>query len=185
MFELRMLKRKYYIDLPGGEETAVAYLKGIMEDARTTTLQQIAKLSRAEFHWQYAEGWNTVGALLSHVAAIEHFFRIEFVEGRKLSDEENKRWEPALDMGEHLPKLITGNTVEYYVKMLGESRTMMLESMKALTVADLTKRTEGYDPVEGCNLAWVLYHMVEDEIYHRGQIAIVKKLYGESDQSAI
>lgn len=151
-----------------------------MEDARTTTLQQVEKISPEELHWQYKEGWNSIGALLAHIAAIEHFFRIEFVESRKLTAEENERWEPALDLGKHLPRLITDEPPEHYVEILAESRAMMLESINKLSLDDFSKKIEGYDPDEGCNLAWVLYHMAEDEVHHRGQITIVKKLYKES-----
>jgi uncharacterized damage-inducible protein DinB len=54
---------------------------------------------------------------------------------------------------------------------------MMLESLAGITHADLTRRMEDYDAETGCNLAWVLYHMAEDEIYHRGQISVIRKLY--------
>ncbi|MEZ0458536.1 DinB family protein [Sphingobacterium thalpophilum] len=30
-------------------------------------------------------------------------------------------------------------------------------------------------------MAWILFHMVEDEIYHRGQISVLLKLLRESE----
>lgn len=53
----------------------------------------------------------------------------------------------------------------------------MLEALENVSFEDLTRRREGYDPENGCNLAWVLLHVVEDEIYRRGQISLVQKLY--------
>jgi len=53
-------------------------------------LRRTEGISTEELHWQYAEGWNTVGALLSHIISCGHFFRIHFVEERKLTEEEEK-----------------------------------------------------------------------------------------------
>lgn len=175
-----MLQRKFHIDFGKMPDHAIDYLLGILEDTRITTLQTIEKLTFPEVDWQYKEGWNTIGALLSHITALEHYFRIEFVEGRKLTEEENERWLPGLDMGKYIPQLINGQPIESYIAHLAESRQLLLQALDKLTFEDLIKRIDDYDPEAGCNLAWVLYHLMEDEIYHRGQISILRKLYKES-----
>lgn len=172
-----MLKRSFHIQFGKLSDHSLDYLQGILEDARLTTILSLKNLTVAELHWQYKTGWNTIGALLSHMVAIENYFRVEFVEGRKLTDEETQKWLPAMDMGEYLPQLITGQAVEHYVAELSRSREMMLASLADVTHDDLTHRINDYDAETGCNLAWVLYHMVEDEIYHRGQISIIRKFY--------
>jgi uncharacterized damage-inducible protein DinB len=177
-----MSERKFYINFEGNRDHATEYLLGILEDTRLTTIQTIRNIAVPELHWQYKEGWNTIGALLSHLTALEHYFRIEYVEGRPLTEEENKQWEPALDMGEFIPLLITSQPVEPYIDGLRDSRQQLLESMNNVTFEDLSRRIKGYDPENGCNLAWVLFHMIEDEIYHRGQISYLRKLYKENQQ---
>ncbi|MEO6631903.1 MAG: DinB family protein [Mucilaginibacter sp.] len=172
-----MLKRTFNIEFGKLSDHSLDYIQGILQDTRTTTILSLKELSVEELDWQYKEGWNTIGALLSHIVGIETYFRIEFVEGRKLTDEENERWTPALDMGVHLPKLIKQQPVEDYIAQLTESRELMLDSLTELTHEDFTRRIDDYDDETGCNLAWVLYHMAEDEIYHRGQISIIRKLY--------
>jgi uncharacterized damage-inducible protein DinB len=174
-----VLKRKYKIEFGQAKDHSIDYLIGILEDARVTTLQMVYKIIPQALDWQFQKGWNTIGALLSHIAAIEHYFRIEFIEGRKLSLEENNKWLPAMDMGPYVPQLIKGLPVENYVADLKESRDMLITALRKVTFTDFTKRIDEYDPVSGCNLAWALYHMVEDEIYHRGQITILYKLYQE------
>ncbi|MDQ4141111.1 MAG: DinB family protein [Bacteroidota bacterium] len=175
-----MLKRKFTIDFGRTQDHSIDYLLGILEDARVTTLQIVSKIPNQEIDWQFTEGWNTIGALLSHITAIEHYFRIEFVEGRKLTAEENKKWLPGMEMGPYIPQLRRNLSIEPYLVELTESRQMLIASLKGLTFENFTKRIEDYDPVTGCNLAWALYHMVEDEIYHRGQISILRKLYKET-----
>ncbi len=41
----------------------------------------------------------------------------------------------------------------------------------------LERRFDVYDKVNGSDLAWTLYHNAEDEVHHRGQISILRKLY--------
>ena len=174
-----MLKRAFNIEFGNLSDHSLDYIQGILQDTRTTTILSLKSLSVQEIDWQYKDGWNTIGALLSHIVGIETYFRIAFVEGRKLTDEENDKWQPAMDMGSYLPQLINQQPVEDYIAQLTESRELMLNSLKNITHEDLTRRIDDYDDETGCNLAWVLYHMAEDEIYHRGQISIIRKLYKE------
>jgi len=177
---MNMLKRRFLIDFGSTADHSLDYLIGIVEDARVTTLQRVAGVGVQELHWQYREGWNSIAALLSHITAIEHFFRIVFIEKRELTDAENERWIAGLDMGEHLPKLITGEPLESYIDGLAESRRSLLEALRPLTFERFSERLEAYDPETGSNLAWILYHMAEDEVHHRGQISLLRKLYKET-----
>jgi uncharacterized damage-inducible protein DinB len=172
-----MEKRNYYINFDGQEDHAQQYLLGMLADARLVTLSVVGHLTTEELDWQYQPGFNTIGALLDHIAAVEHYFRIEYVEGRTLTAAENEQLEPALDMGVHLPKLIGIKSLAEYMETLTTSRELMATSLAQVNFNDFTKTRPGYDEAEGCNLAWVLYHMVEDEIYHRGQINLLRKLY--------
>jgi uncharacterized damage-inducible protein DinB len=172
-----MNKRQYHINFDGEQDHAIQYLGGILEDARLVTLAIVDKLSQDEVDWQYKPGWNNIGALLEHIAAIETYFRIEFIEERKLTETESEQWLPGMEMGEFLPKLIGVKSVEDYRFMLQESRKLLINALEQTGFDDFQKRRPGYDDITGCNLAWVLYHMVEDEIYHRGQISIIRKLY--------
>jgi uncharacterized damage-inducible protein DinB len=172
------MNRQFHITFGHTKDHSIDYLVGILQDTRLTTIQTIEKLTVHQIDWQYAPGWNTIGALLSHMEAIEHFFRIEFVLGRKLTTQENDYWTPALDMGEHVSKLIAGKSTDYYIQKLTASRKMLIDNVHDLSFEELTRKIDGYyDQEAGCNLAWALYHMAEDEIYHRGQISMICKLY--------
>jgi uncharacterized damage-inducible protein DinB len=172
-----MIERKTFIPFGELRDPSLDYLVGILEDARVTTLQRVEEISTEELHWQYAEGWNTIGALLQHFISGENFMRIYFIEGRELTDAESVMWTPGLDLGEYVPQLITGQPIEEYISALKLSRQKMLEQIRLLSKEDFYKRREGYNPNTGYNLAWVLYHSAEDEVHHRGQISILRKLY--------
>lgn len=175
-----MSKRNFQIYFDRKNDRSIDYLLGILEDVRATTLQALKNISNQELDWQCKKGWNTIGALLSHISALEHYFRIEYIEERKLTEEENQKWLPALDMGEYLPQLICNRSIGDYVAEFTESRRMLMQALTGMSFDRFSRRMEGYDSDTGCNLAWVLFHMAEDEIYHRGQISILRKLYKET-----
>jgi len=175
-----MIKRKALIPFGQTADTSIDYLLGILEDARITTLQRIEGISQAELHWQYAEGWNTIGALLNHLHALENYLRIMYLDNRKLTEIELTEFGPALKMGKYLPQLMTNDAIDFYFKRLADSRKVLVAQIRQLSKADFHKRRVGYDKENGCNVAWVLYHLAEDEIHHRGQISILRKLYQET-----
>jgi len=172
-----MNHRNFFITLNGNRDQAIQYLAGMAQDTRQVTLSVLKHLTKEEIDWQFTPGWNTIGALLDHISAVEHFFRIEFIEGRKLTGEENKMWEAALDMGAYLPKLIGIKSPEDYRQSLTKSGSLFLKALENVTTEQFTERRKEYDDINGSNLAWSLYHKVEDEIYHRGQISMIRKLY--------
>lgn len=172
-----MDKRKFIIEFGASNNHSIDYLLGIIYDARITTIERVNKLSIEELHWQYKDGWNTISVLLSHIISVENYFRIEFIEKRSVTAQEEIQWIPGLEMGKYIPQLITNKSIDWYLEELKKSRTLLLESLKNISYESFSKRIEGYDNETGCNLAWVLYHMAEDEVHHRGQISILRKLY--------
>lgn len=171
------MERKTFIPFGETADHSIDYLLGIIEDARITTVWRVHKLPKEVLHWQYAEGWNTIGALLSHIICARHYFRIYFIEGRELTKEEEAAYLPGLEMGKHIPDLITDEEVEVYLERLDESNKKLVEAVSALNPKAFFEKREGYNPNTGCNLAWVIYHLAEDEVNHRGQISLLMKLY--------
>jgi len=174
------MQRKFYIPFGEAPSQSIDYLLGIIYDARSVTLLLTNNISKEELHWQYAEGWNTVGALLSHIISCGHFYRIFFVENRELTEEEKAEIMPGLEMGKYIPELITDQPIEYYTQKMKEATDLLIEAVMQLSEEEFHARRKGYDPENGCNLAWVLYHLAEDEVHHRGQISLIRKLYRHS-----
>jgi len=172
-----MRERKTFISFGTHADPSIDYLVGILDDARVTTLERVEGISNQELHWQFSEGWNTVGALLSHVIACEEYFRIFFVERRDLSPAEKEQWTPGLELGQYVPRLITGEPLDVYIEKLEQSRARMRGAIRSLDTAEFREKRDGYNPNTGFNLGWVLYHLAEDEVHHRGQISILRKLF--------
>lgn len=171
------MTRETFIEFGKTHDHSIDFLLGIIKDARITTLKRIREISTEELHWQVADGWNTVGALLAHIIGAGHYFRTHFIHRKQWTAEEEERWRPGLEMGKYIPQLITNEPVETYLKQLEEINLLIVESIKELSVEEFHKKREGYNPETGNNLAWVLYHLAEDEVHHRGQMSIIRKLY--------
>ena len=170
-----MFDRKYFIPAIGKNRMA-DYLSVILYDARCMTFTYIKGITQAELDWQPFDGWNTVGALLSHIVAAENYFRIKFLEGRELSEEE-KSILPAIELGKNVNKLKGRSPKYYHAELLAAHNAMKKVVQNMPDEKLLHARYDMYDYVNGCNLAWILYHGAEDEVHHRGQISIIRKLY--------
>src|SRR4051812_33716800 len=99
-----MTERKTFIPFGDSADSSIDYLLGILEDARATTLQRVETIGVEELHWQYAEGWNTIGALLQHMISGENFMRIYFIGQRELTETEAEQWMPGVEMGKYIPQ---------------------------------------------------------------------------------
>lgn len=172
------MKRRTIIDFGENDDSSIDYLLGMFDDARATTLQRLENLSKEELHWQFASAWNSISVLLEHIIAASHYFRIWIFEKRMLSEKEEKKYRPGLDMGKYIPELIAKNKdLDYYIEELAASRKLMTEAISKLSKEDFFKKIDAYDKETGSNLAWIFYHVVEDEVHHRGQISYIRKLY--------
>ena len=98
---------------------------------------------------------------------------------RQWTKEEKSSWLNGYTLGE-LAGDLRGKTLEQYWAELEDAKLRMLSSLRSLTPKDFfDRRLEFYEP-EGYNLAWALYHVAEDEVHHRGQISILRKLYEQT-----
>jgi uncharacterized damage-inducible protein DinB len=176
------MERNSFISFSKEGPDAIEYLRGILRDARATTLERLVDVSQEELDWQYAEGWNSIGVLLNHFVSNDHYFRILFVTGRRLTDPELDRWQPGQIMGEHIPSLM-GATLDELLAKMEESRAAFMDSIEEVDAEYFVAHRAGYNPDTGFNLAWALYHLAEDEIHHRGQISMIRKLYAVSKSS--
>ena len=177
------MKRKTFIPFGQGRDLSFDYIKGILEDARITTLQRIDKLDVKELHWQYHPEWNSISVLLEHMISCDHLNRIARVEQREITKEEQERFGPGMEMGPHIQQLISDQPVSHYIARLTESRALLYEQIDLLEPEAFQQQREGYNPETGYNIAWVLAHVAEDEVHHRGQISILRKLYLEEHRT--
>jgi DinB superfamily len=116
---------------------------------------------------------NTIGAMLYHLAATDHYYALVTFDGMKwdsLPDAEKKKWDIPMNLGEPARKAIKGNSLDYYLNILHETREH--------TLAELKKRDDKWlmivDKEFGANNYGKWFHVAEHESNHDGQIKFLK-----------
>lgn len=160
-------------DIPG-YTPHISRLICMMNYARFITLDIIKGLSTKDLDHLIDKDSNSIGALLMHMAAVEYYYQATTFEERDLSKEEYAKWKVGLDLGEIARSEIKGNNLEYYIKILTDTRNRTLELFKEKNDEWLHKEF-GFWGGAPSNSYFAWFHVFEDEINHRGQISWIKK----------
>ena len=158
-----------------------------MDAQRRALTEQTRGLSVEELGWQPAPGMNTIGMLLAHIAYAENHLTQVGLEAKPTSDtravigigEEEEGMPLAADAPP--PPALAGRDLAAFDSMLGLAREYTRRVAMNLTEGDLEReisrrRADGNERV--FNVGWVFYHLLEHEAGHRGQIALLRHLYG-------
>jgi uncharacterized damage-inducible protein DinB len=117
---------------------------------------------------------NSIGALLAHIAAIEMAYQRSTFEQRRLLPAEQAQWGAALELGEHGRREIRGQDLNYYLSMLDEVRADTLRELAARDDAWLYETTPFWGG-QPANNYFKWFHVLEDEVNHRGQIRWLRR----------
>jgi uncharacterized damage-inducible protein DinB len=155
-------------DLPGFTPQ-IARLVSMMNYARSTTLQAVAGLGVDALDYLQDPQSNSIGTLLSHIAAAEVGYQAATFDARDLNAEERQQWGAALDLGERARQEIRGYELDHYVGRL--------EQVRAKTLAELGRRDDqwlaeetSFGSGQRVNNYFKWFHVIGHEINHRGQI---------------
>ena len=162
----------YRIRSVDGYTKNIGELVSMLERTRVVTLQEINDLSVEQLDLIMPSGGNSIGALLKHIAAIEKAHQLISFQKRDFTKEELEIWEDALYLGE-AGKSIRGYDIPYYVQLLQKVRE---ETLKCLSEQDdewLMSERKWPNGV-AYNQHYLWFHVLEDEISHRGQIKMLK-----------
>jgi hypothetical protein len=130
-------------------------------------------MSQADLDYLLDPKANTIGALLLHLAATESYYGMNTFGGVKWDswpDDVKKKWDIPMNLGEPARKAIKGNSLDYYLNILHESREKNL--------AEFRKRDDKWltavDTEFGANNYGKWFHVAEHESNHDGQIKFLK-----------
>ncbi|HDR7949599.1 TPA: DUF664 domain-containing protein [Bacillus toyonensis] len=169
---------EYRIRSVDGYTKNIGELVSMLEHTRAVTLQEIENLSVEQLDFIMPSGGNSIGALLKHMASIEKAHQLISFQNRDFTKEELEIWEDALYLGE-VGRTIHGHEIQYYVQFLQSVRE---ESLKYLSkVDDIWLMSERKWPNGvAYNQHYLWFHVIEDEINHRGQIRMLKRYLFEN-----
>lgn len=147
----------------------VGHLVAMLQIARIKTLSIIQHLTVEDLDFQLDDKSNSIGTLLKHMAALEYWFQVITFDNRALTEQELALWRGALPDQLSL-RLISGNDLTYYIQTL--------QTVRAKTINQLLTKEDDWLYIKtesGSNNYYKWYHIMEDEISHRGQIIWIKK----------
>lgn len=156
-----------------GYSPEIGTLVSMLHLTRMQVEHNVKDLSTADLDFLIDAKANTIGALLLHLAATETYYGMNSFGGIKWgswSDEVKKKWDIPMNLDEPARKAIKGNSLDYYLNALHESREKNLAEFrkrddKWLTVVDSDMGMNNY-------AKW--FHVAEHESNHDGQIKFLK-----------
>ncbi|MGE6377953.1 DinB family protein [Peribacillus muralis] len=163
MLEKRELRVKA---LPGYEEDIGRWL-WCLEDVRRTILSEMAGVSQTVLDTKMDER-QTIGSLLYHIALVEADWLYEEVLVREWDPEILALFPVDSRSGDGSLTHLEGQTMENHLDRLNRVREVFLSHFQTMDLEDWRKPRvlEKYDVTP----EWVVYHLIEHESHHRGQI---------------
>ena len=162
------MRKRFVVGDADGFTRDIGRLVCMMEYARRSTFDAVAGLTTEQLDVVFDEASNSIGALLAHIAAVEMAYQATTF------DIETHPAEIALDLGDAARRDLRGQPLDHYLDTLRKTR--------ARTLNELAKRTDDwlYDESpfiknEPANNYFQWFHVMEDELNHRGQIRWLRK----------
>ena len=156
-----------------GYPPEIGTLVSMLHFTRMQVEHNVKGMSQADLDFLLDAKANTIGALLLHLAATETYYGMNTFSGVKWdswSDDVKKKWDIPMNLGEPARKAIKGNSLDYYLNALHESREKNL--------AEFKKRDDKWlmdvDKEFGANNYGKWFHVAEHESNHDGQIKFLK-----------
>ncbi len=152
----------------------IARLVAMMTYARHSVLQEVEGLTVAQLDYLHDAESNSIGALLMHSAAVERFYQgtLDIVHP-KGSDAEEADWDAAGELGDAGRQRLRGHPLGHYIDLLSAVRQQSLQALQGKDDAWLHAETRWGD--RRVNHYWMWFHVIEDELNHRGQIRWLKR----------
>jgi uncharacterized damage-inducible protein DinB len=156
----------------------VGELVSMLEHSREITLSEISILNQSELDYLANDNSNSIGALLSHIASIEYVHQVISFEKRDLTKAEYIKWGISLELGDNAREAIRGYSIDYYLDELSQVRENTLTYLKSKKDNWLFEENKWGNGVPYNNY-YLWFHVMEDEINHRGQIRAIMRLLGK------
>ncbi|MEO8210634.1 MAG: DUF664 domain-containing protein [bacterium] len=167
-------KKIFQITDVDGYPHDISRLLCMMNVTRFVTLQSVKGLNVKELDFLLDDKSNSIGALLFHFAAVELFYQAETFEEREFTEIEIKKWQGGMDLGEAGRNEIKGNDLKFYTDILNETRNRTHEIFREKNDEWLYEKSSWGKVEENNFYKW--FHVFEDEINHRGQINLIKRI---------
>lgn len=181
-------KLETLLDTPAGfRSREVARFFWQLEERRRALIEDTRALTPGELGWQVSPGMNTIGMLLAHIAYAEtHLIQVGVL-GEPTGHAQDVIGISEVDEGLPLavdavpPAALDGRDLAFFDDLLARARAHTHRALEPLVDADVERRVVRPPRPDGTgrvfNVGWVLYHLIEHEAGHHGQINLLRHLH--------
>ncbi len=173
---------EYAVKGATGYSEKIGELVFMLEHVREGTLQTISDWNEEQLDFIAHDTGNSAGALLAHIAAIEKVHQLISFENRDFSAEEWAEWGTAIELGAKAREDIGGHPLSQYVEILAAVRADTLSELKTKDDSWLYEERHWPNGVP-YNMYYLWFHVLEDEISHRGQIRALNGQFREAGKN--
>ena len=181
--------RTHRIVVPRGPAREARSFLAQLDDQSRRLREDLRGISAAELGWQLKPGTNTIGMLLAHIAIVEVYW-LQIALGRGVphadvdavlrfgADDDGMPLPP----GKRPPAHLRGRRLAYYEVLLARARAFAKRTAGRWPDAEMERmvtrhRRDGTRSRH--SVRWILYHVLEHEAGHYGQILLLRHLYRE------
>jgi uncharacterized damage-inducible protein DinB len=163
-------------------EPKLSLLWWMLKDVRKVTLKGIEGLSKEQLFQPPVEGEYPIGAYIMHLAEAEVFW-LQVLTGKKIDKEIKKRiyydsWMSPSKSDAEGPK--APMEITEYLDAIKKVRELLNKYMFSLKDSDLAgfvvQRRK--DSEHKILRKWIIYHLIEHEAHHRGQMMLLIRKAG-------
>lgn len=159
-----------------GEDPEIGRWLHALKDTRARTRQQLRDLPAELLDQAPPSGGSSIAAILYHLAIIEADWLFDDILATQETDWPSELFPmDAREDGQHL-SAFKGETLDEHLARLDKVRTMLADTIKAMSPDDMHAPRERKD--YNVSPAWVLHHLMQHEAEHRSQIGTVREALG-------
>jgi len=161
----------------------VKLLSWMLDDVRKETLRGIEGLNKEQLFMPPVEGEFPIGAYLMHLGEVDAYW-YSIISGKQMSDEIKRRvyydaWFDTKPEKYAPPK--EPLELDEYIEAITEARDIVKHYMRSLNDGDLDEIVIIQKDSGGGKermRKWVIYHLIEHEAHHRGQMFLLIRKAG-------
>jgi uncharacterized damage-inducible protein DinB len=160
--------------LPSYEPTIGRWL-WMLEETRRETKMALANIDQSLLDWTPSPTENSIGTLLYHIGLIElDWLYVEALENAPWP-EELKELFPIEDRdAQHVLSVIRHVSLDEHLRRLDTLRTHLLAAFRGMPLEEF-RRPRPF-PDYDVTPEWVLHHLIQHEVEHRGHIQMLRSL---------
>jgi len=152
-----------------------------LAEVRRDLHEQVAGLTVAQLAWHPDAQTESIGTLLLHLDAVEWSWMHQDISGAPDAAYPGS-WDEAMPIRAAVAQ-VSGRPLDRYLDQLAATRTETLRLLADFTDADLPRLVGEAPPPPGrearselYTIDWIIWHVIEHEATHVGQVELLKRL---------